>query len=91
MCDEKNCRERPAQLKGKPQECSAGQIITYHGDAKVYPCVSTKGCHDPAQLKEVAETCSPAQVRECHGNTVEHPCKTENKQRKETFQCIFYT
>jgi len=57
MCDEKECCEKPDQLKGKPQKCTAEQIITFHGDAELHPCVSTKGCHNPARLKDVPETC----------------------------------
>lgn len=75
MCDEKKCCEKPDQLKSTPQECTAGQIITCHDEAKGHPCVSTKGCHDPARLKDVPETCSRRQIRECHGGTKEHPCE----------------
>lgn len=74
MCDEKRCCERPDQLKGVPQECSAVQVIVCHGDAEEHPCVSTRGCHDPARLKEAPETCSPERIRECHGDTKGYPC-----------------
>lgn len=37
MCND--CCQKPDQLKGKPAECSSGQIKTCHGDAKDHPCV----------------------------------------------------
>jgi len=40
MCNEKKCCcERPKELKGLPEECSAKQIEACHSDAKGHPCV----------------------------------------------------
>ena len=41
MCDEKERCQKPDQLKGKPEECSAEQIRKCHGDVKNHPCVET--------------------------------------------------
>jgi hypothetical protein len=38
MCDRKPC-QKPKELVGKPEECSAEQIRKSHGDAKKHPCV----------------------------------------------------
>ena len=40
MCDGKKGCEKPEELKGKPQECSAEQIRKCHGDVKKHPCVT---------------------------------------------------
>lgn len=40
MC--KSCCQQPVQLKGKPEECSPGQIKKCHGDEKEHPCVPEK-------------------------------------------------
>ena len=39
MCNEKNCCQKPEELKGKPEECSPEQIKKCHGDEKDHPCV----------------------------------------------------
>ena len=39
MCNEKNCCQKPEELKGKPEECSPEQIKKCHGDEKNHPCV----------------------------------------------------
>ena len=39
MCEEKKCCQKPKELKGKPEECSAEQIKKCHGDEKDHPCV----------------------------------------------------
>ena len=38
-CDEKKKCEKPENLKGKPEECSAEQIKECHGDAAEHPCI----------------------------------------------------
>jgi hypothetical protein len=40
MCDEekKGC-QKPEELKGKPEDCSAEQVKKCHGDDKEHPCV----------------------------------------------------
>jgi len=41
MCccnDKKQGCEKPANLKGKPRECTPEQITKCHGDAKNHPC-----------------------------------------------------
>jgi hypothetical protein len=38
MCTSKSKCEKPANLKGKPQDCSAAQIRKCHGDDKTHPC-----------------------------------------------------
>jgi hypothetical protein len=40
MC--KSCCEHPEKLKGKPEECTPGQIKECHGEAKEHPCVGDK-------------------------------------------------
>jgi hypothetical protein len=46
MCGCKTTKQgcqKPENLKGKPQECSAEQVTKCHGDAKAHPCTSGKG------------------------------------------------
>ena len=38
MCEEKQGCQRPEELTGKPEECSAEQIKKCHGDVKEHPC-----------------------------------------------------
>ena len=42
MCCGKTKCERPKDLKGKPEECSAEQIKKCHGDVKEHPCLPKK-------------------------------------------------
>jgi hypothetical protein len=42
MCDAERSCEKPANLKGKPEECSPEQIKECHGDLKEHPCVAEK-------------------------------------------------
>jgi len=38
MCEKGNCCEKPEELKGKPQDCSPGQIKKCHGSEPDHPC-----------------------------------------------------
>lgn len=38
MCAVKTKCEKPQNLKGKPEECSAEQIRKCHGSVKQHPC-----------------------------------------------------
>ena len=42
MCSEKKGCQKPANLKGKPEECSPEQIRKCHGSVKNHPCVPKK-------------------------------------------------
>jgi len=42
MCCGKTTCERPANLKGKPEECSPEQVKKCHGTDKSHPCVPQK-------------------------------------------------
>jgi hypothetical protein len=42
MCCGKTKCERPKEMKGKAEECSAEQIKKCHGDVKTHPCASGK-------------------------------------------------
>ena len=39
MGDAKKGCQKPAELKGKPRDCSAKQIKKCHGDSAGHPCV----------------------------------------------------
>ena len=39
MCEKGKCRQKPEELRGKPQDCSPEQIKECHGDVKAHPCV----------------------------------------------------
>jgi len=69
----KGC-ERPDQLKGMPQDCSAERIRKCHGAAQGHPCVEATDCGHPEKLRGKPGECSPVQVRECHGHAARHPC-----------------
>lgn len=38
-CGNTKC-ERPGNLKGKPEECSAEQVKKCHGNVKEHPCAT---------------------------------------------------
>ena len=38
MPEEKNKCQKPENLKGKPEDCSAEQIKECHGDEQPHPC-----------------------------------------------------
>jgi hypothetical protein len=38
MCEKKACCQKPEELKGKPEECSAEQVKKCHGDVAEHPC-----------------------------------------------------
>ena len=40
-CEETRC-ERPKELKGKPETCSAKQVKKCHGGVKEHPCAEAK-------------------------------------------------
>jgi hypothetical protein len=40
MCNDKQCCQKPEELKGKPQECTPEQIKRCHGEVQGHPCVS---------------------------------------------------
>jgi hypothetical protein len=40
MCEQETQCERPDQLAGKPEQCSAEQIRKCHGDVKGHPCAA---------------------------------------------------
>jgi hypothetical protein len=74
MCggkEKKGC-QKPANLKGRPGECSPEQIRMCHGDGEGHPCVAAAECEHPEKLKgRKPGGCSPEQVRECHGEVAE--------------------
>lgn len=37
----KNVCQKPKELRGKPQDCSAEQIRKCHGTTKEHPCLKT--------------------------------------------------
>jgi len=39
MCEKKQCCEKPANLKGKPEQCSPEQVRKCHGTSDEHPCV----------------------------------------------------
>ncbi|MBC8467982.1 MAG: hypothetical protein H8D56_00810 [Planctomycetes bacterium] len=39
-CNEKQCCQKPENLKDKPETCSKQQIEKCHGDVKEHPCTS---------------------------------------------------
>ncbi len=39
MCEKGKCCQKPEQLKGRSEECSAEQIKQCHGDVKGHPCL----------------------------------------------------
>ena len=39
MCDSDEKCQKPEELKGKPEDCSAEQIKKCHGDSPDHPCV----------------------------------------------------
>ena len=41
--------QKPENLKGKPQECSAAQVKTCHGDARTHVCATGKGAQKGCQ------------------------------------------
>lgn len=71
---EKHC-EKPENLKGKPEECSAEQIRKCHGTSDEHPCVEPAGCEHPERLEGKPGDCSPEQIRKCHGKSGQHPCE----------------
>ena len=46
MCDNSKSCEKPEELKGKPEDCSAEQIEKCHGGEESHPC-----CPNPPQDK----------------------------------------
>ncbi len=42
-CQSKKCCPNPGPLKGKPQDCSPGQIRKCHGKSKKHPCTTRRG------------------------------------------------
>jgi hypothetical protein len=43
MCCGRTKCDKPKNLKGKAEDCSAAQIRKCHGDAKKHPCVIAAG------------------------------------------------
>jgi hypothetical protein len=41
MCNTKQACQKPEELVGKPERCSAEQIKKCHGDVKDHPCTET--------------------------------------------------
>lgn len=74
MCDVKNECQKPEELKGTPEECSAEQVKKCHGEVEAHPCAPAAGCEKPEKLTGKPGDCSPEQIRECHGDSDGHPC-----------------
>ena len=38
MCENGECCQQTEKLKGRPQDCTPGQIEKCHGDVEEHPC-----------------------------------------------------
>ncbi len=66
MCkDRKMGCEKPDQLKGKPEECSAEQIEKCHGDAAGHSCVETECSDDECRVCSESSACEDSKVGAC--------------------------
>lgn len=66
MCKEKQkgC-EKPDQLKGKPEECSAEQIQKCHGDTSEHPCTDVDCTVDECRACDERTECEDSKVGTC--------------------------
>jgi len=74
MCDHNAGEGCACARNARPEDGSAEQIRTCHGDTGGHPCVTDGGCADSSQMTHAPGRCSPEQIRHCHGEA-EHSCR----------------